>query len=74
MTRLDQLSRAAMKLSDEELIDRVRDGEMTALALALAKHELFMRGIDVETALAHSYPEARVRHTASEDGSPGPIS
>lgn len=66
MTTLDQLSRAAMKLSDEELIDRVRDGEMTALALALAKHELFMRGIDVETVLAPSVRDVRMRRLAEE--------
>jgi TonB family protein len=52
MPTKEQLSEDFLKLSDEELIDRLRSGNLIPIATDVARQELTSRRIDVELALA----------------------
>jgi len=62
MPTIDQLSEEFSRLADEELIDRLRSGSLTAMGTDAAREELAARGVDLMHALAqppHAYASRR---------------
>ena len=54
MAAPDQLSQEFETLADEELIERLRSGDLTQIASDTARRELAKRGVDVDRALVES--------------------